>query len=58
MRIMRTIKQQRSLRNLWRIFSRRKLRHDPLLVLSMEDFNFADGWSRCIWKQQLQQLTR
>jgi hypothetical protein len=27
-------------------FRRRPRRHDPLLVLSMSRFNFADGWDR------------
>jgi hypothetical protein len=25
---------------------RRRRRHDPMLVLNMSIFNFADGWSR------------
>jgi len=31
----------------WRtIFRRRRKRHDPLLVLNLANFNFADGWDR------------
>ncbi len=29
-----------------RLFDRRQRKHDPLLVLSMSRFNFADGWER------------
>ena len=29
-----------------RIFRRRRLKHDPMLLLSMSIFNFRDGWSR------------
>jgi hypothetical protein len=28
------------------VFRRDRRRHDPLLVLNMSIFNFADGWSR------------
>jgi len=28
------------------IFRRRRRMHDPMLVLNMSIFNFADGWNR------------
>jgi len=39
--------RQRSLAGTWReMFRRHRRRHDPMLVLNMSIFNFADGWSR------------
>jgi hypothetical protein len=41
------MKTQKSLTRRWRkIFQRRRPRHDPMLVLNMSIFNFADGWNR------------
>jgi hypothetical protein len=38
---------QRSLSGKWReMFRRRRRMHDPMLVLNMSIFNFADGWNR------------
>jgi hypothetical protein len=28
------------------MFARRRRMHDPMLVLNMSIFNFADGWDR------------
>jgi len=43
-------KIDRDLRNLMHgrrgIFRRRRRMHDPMLVLNMSIFNFADGWAR------------
>jgi hypothetical protein len=42
-----------SLAELWRrIFRRTARRHDPLLTLSMTLFNYTDGWSRTIAKDE------
>lgn len=30
------------------VFRPRRRRHDPMLVLSMSDFNFADSWERIL----------
>jgi hypothetical protein len=39
--------QQQSLTHRWRaVFRRRRRMHDPMLVLNMSIFNFADGWNR------------
>jgi len=39
--------QRQNLTHRWReTFSRRRRMHDPMLVLNMSIFNFADGWSR------------
>ena len=39
--------RQRSLAHKWReMFRRRPRMHDPMLVLNMSIFNFADGWNR------------
>jgi hypothetical protein len=39
--------QRQNLTDRWReMFSRRRRRHDPMLVLNMAVFNFADGWNR------------
>ena len=36
-------------RRTWPGLSRRhRKRHDPMLVLSMSDFNFMDGWARVL----------
>jgi hypothetical protein len=33
----------------WRaMFRRHRRKHDPMLVLNLEDFNFADGWDRIL----------
>ena len=41
--VMKT--SQRTLTHKWRqLFRRRRRRHDPMLVLNMSIFNFADGW--------------
>ena len=33
----------------WRaMFRSRRRRHDPMLVLSIADFNFADSWERML----------
>ena len=29
-----------------KLFRRNRRRHDPMLVLNMSIFNFADGWNR------------
>jgi len=34
----------------WRLFPFRRRYHDPLLVVNMFAFNFADGWSRTFSK--------
>lgn len=45
--------KEESLRqSLRRIFRRRVRRHDPMLVLNMSIFNFADGWSRTFSKRE------
>ena len=42
---MKTPPQPR--RSSWReMFRRRRKTHDPMLVLNMANFNFADGWDR------------
>ena len=42
---MKTAQQSR--RSKWRaMFRRRRRKHDPMLVLNMASFNFADGWDR------------
>jgi len=50
------IQQQRSRNSfaeLWRRIFRRTVRgHDPLLTLSMTLFNYTDGWSRIISKDE------
>ena len=39
--------RQRTLAHKWReVFQRRPRMHDPMLVLNMSIFNFADGWNR------------
>jgi len=39
--------ERQSLAGKWReTFRRRRRRHDPMLVLNMSIFNFADGWNR------------
>jgi hypothetical protein len=39
--------QRRTLARKWReMFWRRRRMHDPMLVLNMSMFNFADGWNR------------
>jgi hypothetical protein len=39
--------QRRTLACKWReMFRRRRRMHDPMLVLNMSMFNFADGWNR------------
>ena len=39
--------QRQNLTHRWReLFRRRRQRHDPMLVLNMSIFNFADGWNR------------
>ena len=35
-----------------KVFRRRILRHDPMLVLNMSIFNFTDGWSRTFSKYE------
>ncbi|HEV2841457.1 MAG TPA: hypothetical protein VGW39_09040 [Chthoniobacterales bacterium] len=49
---MKTQQQRRnSFAELWRRIFRRSARgHDPLLTLSMTLFNYTDGWSRTISK--------
>jgi hypothetical protein len=38
---------QQSRRSKWRAtFRRHRRKHDPMLVLNMAIFNFADGWDR------------
>jgi hypothetical protein len=38
---------QRSRTRTWRgMFQRHRRMHDPMLVLNMSIFNFADGWDR------------
>ena len=55
--IMKTNRPKRV--NRWRIWSRRsRAPHNPWLILSVELFNFAGGWSQMIARQQAQQLTR
>jgi hypothetical protein len=52
---MMKIQQQRrnSFAELWRRIFRRTARgHDPLLALSMTLFNYTDGWSRTISKDE------
>jgi hypothetical protein len=45
--------------NLWRIFSRRSTTaHDPWLIVNLEHFNFAGGWSQMIARQQAQHFRR
>jgi hypothetical protein len=44
---------------LCRIFSRRSTPpHDRWLVLNLELFNFAAGWSQLLAKEQMQQFSR
>jgi hypothetical protein len=39
--------ERQSLAGKWReTFRRRRRMHDPMLVLNMSIFNFADGWNR------------
>ncbi len=39
--------QRQNLMHTWQeMFQRRRRRHDPMLVLNMSIFNFADGWNR------------
>jgi hypothetical protein len=42
--------------NFWqtlrKTFRRQARRHDPLLVFSLSDFNFTDGWSRTFSKSE------
>jgi len=39
--------RRQSLTRKWReMFQRRRRKHDPMLVLNMSIFNFADGWNR------------
>lgn len=33
-------------------FRRRARRHDPMLVLTMSNFNFTDGWRRTFFKDE------
>jgi hypothetical protein len=45
--------RRKSFAELWRrIFRRSARRHDPLLTLSMTRFNYTDGWSRTISKDE------
>ena len=39
-------------RTLRKIFRRRMLRHDAMLVLNMSIFNFTDGWRRTFSKHE------
>ena len=45
-------KQENFRSTLRKIFRRRTLRHDPMLVLNMSIFNFTDGWSRTFSKYE------
>jgi hypothetical protein len=46
-RRIRMKNQQQSRGSKWRtIFRRHRRKHDPMLVLNMASFNFADGWDR------------
>ena len=39
--------QRQNLTHRWQeMFRRRRRMHDPMLVLNMSIFNFADGWNR------------
>jgi hypothetical protein len=40
------IRQQSFARAWQKVLQRRRQRHDPMLVLNMSIFNFADGWDR------------
>lgn len=43
----------------WReLFQRRRQRHDPMLVLNMTDFNFADSWDRVFNPLRAHQYSR
>jgi hypothetical protein len=35
-----------------KLFQRRTRKHDPMLVLDMSFFHFADGWSRTFSKYE------
>jgi hypothetical protein len=52
--VMKIQPQQRnSFAELWRRIFRRSARsHDPLLTLNMTLFNYTDGWSRTISKDE------
>jgi len=50
-KIMKT-KEQDFRQILRRIFRRRMRRHDPMLVLNMDLFNFTDGWNRAFSRDQ------
>ena len=43
---VRVKKRSATLKPKWPKLLRRSLRHDPMLVLNMSIFNFADGWDR------------
>ena len=44
--------------NFWRIFSRRSTgAQDPWLILNMQLFNFAAGWSQLLARQRARQFS-
>jgi hypothetical protein len=49
-------KRQSFSRSLRRILPRRMRRHDPMLAFNMSVFNFSDGWSRTLLKNQSSRL--
>ena len=47
LRVTKTKTPEPNFADKWRArFRRRRRMHDPMLVLNMSEFNFADGWSR------------
>jgi len=45
-------KEQNFRQTLRQIFRRRLRRHDPMFVFNMWSFNFTDGWSRILAREQ------